>query len=404
MSDHPDSNTTLENTAILPAGFSAGGLHCGVKPRNPDLALLVSDRSAALAGTFTANRVQASCVTWCRDRVASGKSRAVVVNSGNANACTGEQGVRDTESMAARTAQAIGCSANEVCVSSTGTIGLRLPMDHISKGIDALALQLSTDHCAQAATAIMTTDTVPKVVSTVVDIDETPCRITGLAKGSGMIHPDMATMLAYILTDAFVPAPLLQVILHEAVNQSFNRITVDGDRSTNDTVLMFANRAAGAAELHRTHPDADRFIHAIKAVCLNLALRIVRDGEGASKLVTLKIKGARNDKDADRAARAVGNSLLIKTSWAGSDPNWGRILCAIGYSGAQVDPGRIDIDYENIAAVRGGQEAGKSLATLKEIAARDTFTIVIDLNQGIGSATLYACDTTEAYVRINVEE
>ena len=393
----------VDDGARMPKGFMAAGVHCGVKPKGADLAVFTSDAPAVVAGVFTTNRVQAPCVRLCRERLGGGLARAIVMNSGNANACTGEAGRRDAEAMAEAVAREIGVPAEQVFMSSTGPIGVPLPMDRIEAGIREAISGLSV-RGGEAAAAMMTTDTEPKHVTTEVTADGCPIRVTGVAKGSGMIHPGMATMLAYLFTDAAVDAAALQACLAHAVGLSFNRITVDGDRSTNDTVLMLANGLAGNQPLHPGHPDWGPFDAAVQAVSLALARRIVRDGEGATRLVTVQVDGAASDADADRAARAVGNSLLVKTSWAGGDPNWGRVLCAVGYSGADFEENRVDIDFNGTPAVREGTAADTPAHVLREIAALDTYTIGIHLHRGAGHALLYASDTTEAYVRINVEE
>lgn len=401
---HGETTMELRDAAALPPGFRAAGVHCGVKPERPDLALFVSDTDAAVAGTFTTNRVQAAPVQWCRPIAAAGTARAIVMNSGNANACTGEPGMRDAERMAAVTAGHLHVTPDQVFVSSTGPIGVPLPMAAIEAGISAAAAALSTTGAEAAAAAMMTTDTVPKHVSTTLRIDGRTITITGIAKGSGMIHPNMATMLAYLFTDAAVEPAALQSCLLHAVRQSFNRITVDGDCSTNDTVLFLANGTAGNDPLNPRHAAWESFSAAVLAIAMRLAHRIVMDGEGASRFVTVHVRGAASAADADRAARAVGNSLLVKTSWAGGDPNWSRTLCAVGYSGADIDPARIDIDYDDVPAARGGMAADTPRSRLRDVAARSAFTLHIDLHRGDGEAVVYASDTTEAYVQINVEE
>jgi len=401
---HDETTMELRDTAALPRGFRAAGVHCGVKPERPDLALFVSDTDATVAGTFTTNRVQAAPVQWCRPIVALGTARAIVMNSGNANACTGEPGMRDAERMAAVTADHLQVAPDHVLVSSTGPIGVPLPMEAVATGIGAATAALSASGGQDAAVAMMTTDTVSKHVSTTVQIDGQTITITGVAKGSGMIHPNMATMLAYLFTDAAVDSAGLQSCLLHAVRQSFNRITVDGDCSTNDTVLFLANGAAGNEPLNVNHAAWQTFSAAVLAIAMTLAQRIVMDGEGASRFVTVHVRGAASAADADRAARAVGNSLLVKTSWAGGDPNWSRALCAVGYSGADIDPARIDIDYDDVPAARGGTAADTPRSRLQDVAARSAFALHIDLHRGEGEAVVYASDTTEAYVQINIEE
>ena len=401
---HTNESISLTTAATLPRGFRAAGTHCGIKPSALDLALFVSDVPASIAGTFTTNGVQAAPVRVCRERLTGGKARAVVANSGNANACTGESGLRDAYRMAARTAELLGLSEHEVFVSSTGPIGISLPMAAIECGIHEAVQALSANGGESAAHAIMTTDTVPKYVTMTLDVDGRSVRITGIAKGSGMIHPGMATMLCYLLTDAAIGTDSVQACLSEAVQHSFNRITVDGDQSTNDTVLCLANGTAQNIPLHQRHADWKRFAESVQAVAIHLARSIVEDGEGASKLVTVHVRGGVSPTEADRVARAIANSLLIKTSWAGSDPNWGRIMCAVGYSGASIEESKIDIYYDDLPAVQGGIAANTPVHALRSVVGRKAFTIRIELHQGSGEAEMYACDTTEAYVRINVEE
>ena len=398
------STLPLEDAATLPTGYAAAGVHCGIKPAAPDLALFVSEAPAAVAGTFTTNQVQAAPVRLGRGRLSGGVARAIVMNSGNANACTGAAGMRDAERMGALTGELLNIPAEQVFMSSTGPIGLPLPMEKIESGIRKAVAALTPDGGAEATAAMMTTDTRPKHVTVTLSIDGASVRLTGIAKGSGMIHPGMATMLSYLFTDARVEAGALQACLSGAVNRSFNRITVDGDRSTNDTVLFLANGMAGNQALQPGHPDWEAFVAAVRAVTLDLALRIVSDGEGATRTVTIRVKGASSDDAADRAARAIGNSLLIKTSWAGGDPNWSRVLCALGYSGAGICEETVDIDYDDVPAVRGGLNAGSDVDQLRAVAQRSAYTIGIHLHAGRGEAVVYACDTTEAYVRINVEE
>ncbi len=399
------SNLELQDAAVLPQGFRATGVHCGVKPDTLDLALFVSDTPAEGAGMFTTNRVPAACVDLCRERLAGGGTyRAIVVNSGNANACTGAQGRSDAAAMAIAAAASLGIGPMEVLVSSTGTIGIPLPMECITRGITEAAASVTGDGGSSAVRAIMTTDTLPKHLTTTLVAGDRAVRVTGVAKGAGMIHPGMATMLTYLFTDAAVEPAALLSCLAESVRESFNRITVDGDRSTNDSVIFLANGMAGNRPLKPGDPGWEGFREAVDQIALGLALKIVRDGEGSSRLVTVQVRGAADAEDADRVARTVGNSLLIKTSWAGGDPNWGRVLCAVGYAGAAIRPERVDVMYDDVPAVRGGEAAGTEPHALRAVTAQPAFTLTIDLHEGEGVGTVYACDTTEAYVKINVEE
>jgi len=384
-------------------GFKAAGVHAGIKASKPDLALIVSEPPAVAAGTFTTNKVKAAPVRLCQERLKrSGMAGAIVVNSGSANACTGPRGLQDARRTAEIAAAELGVPAEAVLVCSTGTIGKPLPMDKIEKGIKLAAAKLSRAGGATAARAIMTTDTRPKEVAVEVLIDGRRVRVGGMAKGAGMISPNMATMLAFLTTDAAVERRALQTCLQRAVAGSFNRITVDGDMSTNDTVILLANGLAGNRLLTPGHAEWRTFQAAVEAVTLGLAFKIVKDGEGATKFVTVTVKGAKSEADARKVARAVGNSLLVKTSWYGGDPNWGRIIAAVGYSGAAVREEKIDIRFAGKLAVRGGQKAPKfALKTLEKILAKRSFSIEIDLGLGSWKHTVYTCDCSEEYVKIN---
>ncbi len=385
-------------------GVRACGICTGIKARGPDLALVVSDVPAAVAGVFTTNAVVAAPVKLCRDVVAGGLGQVIIINSGCANACTGEAGLAAARAVATCAAGALDVPEAWVLVCSTGTIGKKLPVDKLCNGIPVAVSRLSAAGGNEAARAIMTTDTVDKQYAIALEIDGRRVHIGGMAKGSGMIAPNMATMLAFITTDAAVAPAALQRCLAAAANVTFNRITVDGDQSTNDTLLMLANGLAGTQELSEAHADWPVFCEAVTAVAHELAQRIVRDGEGATRCVTITVTGARKAEDATLAARAVANSMLCKTAWFGGDPNWGRVICAVGYSGAQVDPGRIDISFDEIVAVRCGQMAeGVAFEDLKSVFARKAFEILIDLNLGDAFDTVYTCDLSHDYVKINAE-
>ncbi|NQU41253.1 MAG: bifunctional glutamate N-acetyltransferase/amino-acid acetyltransferase ArgJ [Lentisphaerae bacterium] len=400
----PNAWIEIEGGVTSPAGFQAGAVNCGIRSKKPDVALLLSDRDAALAGAFTSNRLAAAPVALCRERVARGQARAIIVNSGNANAATGAQGIVDAERMAALTADALGLSAASVCVCSTGTIGVTLPMARLESGIRAVVSQLSSDGGPAAARAIMTTDLVPKEIALELTIEGKPVRIGGMAKGSGMIDPNLATMLAYLTTDAAVESAALQACLLEAVQDSFNRITVDGDESTNDTVLFMANGAAGNSPLQPGHAEWDCFVQAVREVCGRLARMIVKDGEGATKYVTVTVQGGASDGEARQAARAIANSLLVKTSWYGCDPNWGRVYDVVGYCGVSVDPNALEIKLDDHFAVRNGTvSTATDLKSLQAVLRQDEFTLLVDLHVGDGTDTVYTCDCSPEYVRINSE-
>ena len=394
----------LTETLELPAGFTAAGIAAGLKKSGKkDLALIVSDRPAAAAGCFTTNQVRSATVRLDAAKVKSGRGRAIVVNSGNANACTGAQGMKDAKHMVALAAQALGVPATQVYVASTGPIGVPMPMDLVEPGIRAAAGQLSAAGGPDAADAIMTTDTRPKRVTLRFPVDGKPVTLSAMAKGAGMIHPRMATMLSFVCTDAAVQPAALQRALSAAVGVTFNKISVDGDQSTNDTVLVLANGAAGNRLLKPGHRDWPAFTAALTTALRTLALKIARDGEGAKKLITVRVKGARSDAEADAAARAVANSLLVKTCWHGDYPNWGRIMDALGYSPAKVDQDKVDIFYDTLAAVRKGIATKTSVQALSKVQQQERFTITIDLHLGKGEATVYTCDCSEEYVKINVD-
>ncbi len=392
-------------TLPLPKGFSAAGIAAGIKKKkNKDMALIVSDGPAVSAAVFTTNQIKAAPVTWGIKAVEHVGARAIVVNSGNANACTGPQGIADTEATAILTADHLGAEPNNIFVCSTGAIGKPLPMDKIGAGIETLFKKLSPENGMDAAEAMMTTDLVSKSLAVEIELDGKPVRITGLAKGSGMIEPGMATMLAFILTDAAVEKHALQCALRFATDTSFNRISVDGDQSTNDTVIALANGVAGNELLTQDSKDWNFFFQTLEKMLFELAIMIVKDGEGATKVVTVRVIGAASNGEADEAARAVANSMLNKTAWAGTRPNWGRIMDAIGYSHAQVQEDKVDITYDTVPLVRNGMAyAEASEEDAIAVASQDAFTIHINLNLGGGEAVVYTCNCTEEYVRINVE-
>jgi glutamate N-acetyltransferase / amino-acid N-acetyltransferase len=392
-------------------GFRAAGVACGLKQSGqPDLALVVCDRPASAAGVFTTNSFRAAPVSYdaaLLARTPPPPVRAVVVNAGNANACTGEQGLRDAERMARLTESALDLPTDSVLVMSTGVIGHVMPMDKVARGIQAAAQSLSPTGGADAARAIMTTDLVPKEAFTYVQTSGGMIAIGGMVKGSGMIHPALAglhaTMLSVIVTDARVGAGALQAALEAAVNTSFNRITVDGDTSTNDTVLLLASGEAGAVEIQAGSEDCRSLQAALTRVCVSLAKQIARDGEGATRLVEITVRGAADDADAERAAKTVATSPLVKTAIFGGDPNWGRILAAVGRSGARVDPECADLWLGGIQLVAHGMplafDAGAARAVLK---APDV-PITVDLGLGAGQATVWTCDFSYKYVEINAE-
>ncbi|MDE2999221.1 MAG: bifunctional glutamate N-acetyltransferase/amino-acid acetyltransferase ArgJ [Gemmatimonadota bacterium] len=390
-----------EGRCIRPEGFRASGVACGLKPEGRDLALIASDRPAAAAGVFTTNRVQAAPIQLNREHLADRTAQAIVINSRNANACTGDRGLADARQTAREVARKLGFAPENVLVNSTGVIGVPLPMDRIRSGIPVAVSELREDGWADASAAIMTTDTVPKMASVRIRADGRFVTVCGIAKGAGMIAPDMATMLGFIATDAGIEPVQLETCLRKAVDRSFNCITVDGDTSTNDTVLLLANGAAGERPLSRGEVTA--FQTGLNAVCVSLARQIARDGEGATKLITIRVDGASSTADARTVGLSVGNSKLVKTAVFGRDPNWGRILCAIGYAGVPVDPDEISVSMAGIPIYRLGR--GLPFDTDEAIQALSANEIDIDIDLGPGnrSATIYSCDLTYDYVRINAE-
>jgi glutamate N-acetyltransferase / amino-acid N-acetyltransferase len=381
-------------------GFRAGAVAAGIKKSGaPDLSILWSDRDAAVAGVFTTNKVRAAPVWLSEERVRLGRARGVVVNAGNANACTGDGGMRDAREMTELVARKMGAASDDVLVASTGVIGVRLPMDKVRAGLERI--ELSSSAGADAARAIMTTDTRPKERAVTIEIGGRTVTVGGMAKGSGMIHPNMATMLAFIATDAAVEPDVLATSLRQATDVSFNMISVDGDTSTNDTLIVLANGAAGNPPIAAGSAEARLFQEALDDVATDLAKAVARDGEGATKLLEVTVEGARTVEDARKAARAVVASSLFKAAVYGADPNWGRILCALGYSGAEVDPNRTDIRIGDVWLMRSGEiEAFDRDRAAAQLAGPDVF-VAADLHLGSASARAWGCDLTEQYVEIN---
>ena len=444
----------VEGSIVAPKGFLASGVFCDIKRlgtgkgsqkgKKRDLALIVSEVPATVAGMFTTNQVCAAPVKVCVERVKKGVAQAVVVNSGNANACTGKQGMKDAREMTVILAKQLHMPEEQVLVGSTGRIGVTMPMANVKSGI-LHALEILGDqpaHATEAAEAIMTSDTKPKQIAVEFKLGGKTVRIGGICKGAGMIQPGMsatgarpaalphgglhATMLCFITTDAAIDAKVLQAALQEAVAHSFNRITVDGDMSTNDTVLVLANGLAGNPWLvgdevtslkskkgkvrdfsRRLLQDLEAFQAALNHITLELAKMIVRDGEGVHRVVTVRVSGAKTIQDADAAARAVANSALVKTSWHGGDPNWGRIIDAIGYSAATVVEEKVDIGYSApnakkiLWSLKRGQPTKATFKQLCAAAAPKEFELHINLNLGKSNAVMYAADLTEHYVDFN---
>ena len=387
------------------AGIRAAGLHAGIKAAEAkDVALIVTDTPATAAGVFTKNSVTAAPVLVCREHLSDGCAQAVIVNSGNANACTGEVGMANARRMAAATAEQLGIDANLVLVSSTGVIGQQLPMDKIESGIQAAANALSTEGGDDAAEAIMTTDTHPKSVAVEIEIDGKSVRIGGIAKGSGMIAPNMATMLSYLTTDVRINAETLQAALNRVADDTYNLLTVDTDRSTNDTVLILATGHAENAEIVTADgKDYETFCEGLQFVCTELVKMLARDGEGATKLVEVIVKHAKNRDDAEKAARAVAESPLVKTAVFANDANWGRIMMAIGKSGAEFDPYQVDVWLADYRLVKNGMDAGYDEDKATALFAEDPVRITIDLRAGDTEITMWTCDYSYDYIRINAD-
>ena len=384
-------------------GFVAGGLACGVKAREGalDLGLVLSERPATAAGVFTQNRAAAAPVLLCRNHLSDGTATAVVVNSGNANACTGQRGKNDALAMARAIAARFGLAPTEVLVLSTGVIGVPLPIDRVLAGISQITP--TREDGLTFARAIMTTDTVEKVMGASCQVGGIEVRIGGAAKGAGMMHPNMATLLSILTTDAAVEPDFLQAALSRAADASFNLISVDGDTSTNDSLVLLANGASGAPLLHAGHPDAPTFERALHEVCVSLARQVVRDGEGARTLIEARVIGARSEADARLAARAIVSSALVKTAVFGGDPNWGRVLCAAGYSGADLDPDRATLLLEDICLLRWGEAQEYDRAAASQALLLPDVHVSLDLGIGDGRAVAWGCDLSYDYVKINAE-
>ncbi len=400
----------IEGGITAPKGYRASGVWCGIKKKSLDMTVLFSDVPAQAAGAFTRNIVRAAPVEWDSRIITSGKPvRAVVVNSGNANACTGAQGMKDTSAMAEMLAAEAGITADEVLVCSTGVIGVPMPMQKTAQGIkDAFrALGTSPDDASRAAQAILTTDTFVKEYAVEIDIKGTSVRIAGIAKGSGMIHPNMATMLSFILTDAGLEEGLLQKLLGASIEDSYHMISVDGDTSTNDTVLALANGCSGAPVITEGSPELRTFKEAFDAVNSYLARQIVLDGEGATKCIEVSVTGACSKEDARAAAKSVITSNLVKTALFGEDANWGRILCAMGYSGASFDPSKAKLQIESSAGSLLLLEQGSPVAfdedEAKRVLKERDICIKVTLQDGSSEAAAWGCDLSYEYVRINGE-
>ena len=389
-------------TVTSPAGFLAGATYAGIKTRGEDLldlGILYSESPCVAAGVFTANKVRAAPVLLCQERIANRSARAVVVNSGCANACTGEQGLADSLEMAALAAGKLGLSPEEALVASTGVIGIPLPMERIRRGVGHV--NLSRDGGHKLTRAMMTTDSFPKEMALSIRLGDRKATIGGVAKGAGMIYPDMATLLCFLSTDAALEAHFAEASLRRAVDDSFNMIAVDGDTSTNDTVLLLANGLAGNKPLKAGTSDGEIFQAALRKVCIYLARCIARDGEGATRLIEVVVDGAATEADARLAARTVVSSSLVKAAVHGADPNWGRIVAAVGRSGAEVDQSRIDLYMGKLCLLKSGSPVTFDNEEARRMLGRDEVRIIVRLRLGSSRAVAWGCDLSEQYVAIN---
>jgi len=388
---------------VICKGFKAAGVASGLKKNGgKDLGLIYSEVPATVAGVFTKNLVQAAPILLDRERIKSGKCQAVIVNSGNANCCTGEKGMLDAIAMTRFAASGLAISEDLVLVASTGVIGQPLDTVKIEAAMPELLRDIKPDGLANLAEAIMTTDTAPKVVSRQGEMEGKPYTIVGVAKGSGMIRPDMATMLCFVVSDIKISHDLLTAGLLAATDKSFNKITVDGDTSTNDTILVLANGLSGATVKNPVHKESFQVV--LDEVLTDLAKMVVKDGEGATKLVEIIIRGTLTDKDAYKIADTVSNSNLVKTALFGEDANWGRILAAAGRAGVKIDPYKADIFFDDVMIAKNGLWCGEKAETeAARILKRDEFAISVDLNMGRGSASVLTCDFSIDYVKINAD-
>jgi glutamate N-acetyltransferase/amino-acid N-acetyltransferase len=385
------------------SGFLFSGISAGIKKDGRrDLGLIYSEVPAQVAGLFTTNAVKAAPVQLDMERIKGGLCQTVIINSGNANACTGFQGLKDAKKVSSLVAKQLTIDEGLVLVSSTGVIGNPLPLEKIERGIPQLVRELSPEGWIKTVEAIMTTDTFPKVEVATCRIKGKEVRLCGMIKGAGMIRPNLATMLSFLVTDANIKAPLLRLMLEKAAEASYNRITIDGETSTNDTVLVLANGRAGHPILNRMDRDGEPFESMLLEVCQGLAKSVVRDGEGATKLIEILIRGARNEEDAKRAAYAVAHSPLVKTAFFGEDANWGRILSALGHSGAWINPNQIDLFFDKLPIVQKGVGLGARLeGKAGKILKRKSFKVTINLHQGRSQFHIFTTDLSIDYVKLN---
>ncbi|SFA73482.1 bifunctional glutamate N-acetyltransferase/amino-acid acetyltransferase ArgJ [Selenomonas ruminantium] len=387
-----------------PQGFQAAGVKAGIKKSgNLDVAVIYTEQEAAVAGTFTQNAVASAPVRASKKVVATGMAHAITANAGCANACTGEQGENDAAAMQDITATALGCKADDVVVASTGVIGVNLPMDKMETGIKQAVKELSTEGSENAGKAIITTDTYSKSCATEITLGGKEVRFGAIAKGSGMIQPNMATMLCFITTDAAIDSKLLQKALSEIVEVSFNMISIDGDMSTNDMVIVLANGAAGNAKITEENEDYKLFKATLQNICQELSKKIAADGEGATKFLTISVTGARNFAEAKTIGMSVAKSPLVKTAFFGEDPNWGRVICAVGYAGVPMDPNKTVVKFGDIPVYANGVGAAYDEAELRKVMEAHDIVIGIDMGEGDAKADIWSCDFSYEYVKINGE-
>ncbi len=395
----------IHGGVCAPQGFSASGVNATIKltSKKRDCALIVSDRIAEVAGMFTQNILKSPPVIWNQSLCLRESARAVFLNSGNANAATGKRGMDDVRATAQQVGKKLGIEPDQVCILSTGVIGVPLPMDRIAKGVEGCAAALTREGSPQAAEAIMTTDKTAKQLSIEITLGGKPVRIGAIAKGAGMISPNMATMLCIITTDAAFAPEVLHSLLFNAVEQSFNRIGIDNDMSTSDTVLILANGASGAPAIGARSKEREEFGEALTQLCKEMALWIVKDGEGVTKVVEIFVRGAQGDDEAKTVARSIGNSMLCKTAFFGQDPNWGRIACAAGYAGVDFDPAELDIWLGNVQVCKGGLGASYAEVDAAAVMRQPEFTITVNLGEGPGEAIFWTSDLSHDYVSINAD-
>ena len=396
----------IEGSICAAKGFTASGMYCGIRKRNDknDLALIFSKVPAHAAAVYTTNLVKGAPLTVTKQHIADGMAQAVICNSGNANTCN-SNGIEIAEQMSALVAEKLGINKDDVIVASTGVIGQKLNITPIANGMETLTASLSETGDEEAAKAIMTTDTVMKKIAVEFEIDGKTCRLGGIAKGSGMIHPNMATMLVFITTDTAISAAMLQKALSHDVQKTFNMLSVDGDTSTNDMVAIMANGLAGNTEITAEGPAFDTFMQALNTVTISLCRSIAGDGEGATKLLECDVTGAADENTASVVAKSVITSSLLKAAMFGADANWGRVLCAIGYSGADLDVNKVDVAFQSakglLPVCKDGAGVDFSEEFAKEVLLEKEITILVNLNSGEAKATAWGCDLTYDYVKIN---